>query len=799
MSRLQPPIIEGVLPAFYGTLLTVPFQMNRSVSKSQIKGFNIKIKTSSNSRLIYSSGIQTQNDGSDLVIDWDKLTLTFAIDNADLFKVGSYYKIQIAYVDHDGITGHFSPVGVAKYTTEPSVYIENMNIEKNNLHLHTYTGVYSQEGGDATEKLYSSKFNLYDKTRKLIYTTGERLHNSSVDDLPNVAIELVNIAQDLLQDEKFYLEFEVLTNNKMKYTSPSYTVVQKIPFNPEFNFTISANAPYGENGCIDIYLHEVSPTKVASGSFKLLRADSKTNFTEWNEILDFKFYNEKPDCKLFTDYTLEQGVSYKYAIVQYSKYNLLSNRIETDAIQAHFEFAYLFDGKRQLKIKYNPKMNSFKNVRLEAKVDTIGGKHPFIFRNGNVDYKEFPVSGLISWLSDEDNLFFNIQTPKKLERGGKETYTPKDNGIYSIDNVKNERDFKMEVLAWLNNGEPKLFRSPTEGNYIVRLLNSSLSPVDQLGRLLHSFSSTAYEIADCNFKTLYSYGFFGEGRKERKVLGWECIDVNKALAEGRTNLINYKAQSLKLEDFVPGELVYINNGVKRQDPLTGKVEIGQHIVIGATGNYVLDLGDQIEISEVRVEHAENRPVDSIITYSYYKNANSDFDLVKSMEIVDEPIRQIYGPVETKEDFVAMFNDVKSSNQKIYFLRAVCLPYGDDEARDPEDTKLYINEQEIDLSQTGYRYIKDPQTFDIHFGSKILVEVCSQLCFITYELEETIPNLAGLKQDYEAELKKIDEIIYSGDESGLDAAIAATETAYSNFIEALENELKERGVKIGEIV
>ena len=92
-----------------------------------------------------------------------------------------------------------------------------MNIEKNNLHLHTYTGVYSQEGGDATEKLYSSKFSLYDKTRKLIYTTGERLHNSSVDDLPNVAIELVNIAQDLPQDEKFYLEFEVLTNNKMKY------------------------------------------------------------------------------------------------------------------------------------------------------------------------------------------------------------------------------------------------------------------------------------------------------------------------------------------------------------------------------------------------------------------------------------------------------------------------------------------------------------------------------------------------------------------------------------------------------
>ena len=60
-----------------------------------------------------------------------------------------------------------------------------------------------------------------------------------------------------------------------------------------------------------------------------------------------------------------------------------------------------------------------------------------------------------------------------------------------------ERKFKMEVLNWLNNGEPKLFRSPSEGIFLVRLLNVSLSPVDSLGRMLHSFSATAYEIDEC--------------------------------------------------------------------------------------------------------------------------------------------------------------------------------------------------------------------------------------------------------------------------------------------------------------
>jgi hypothetical protein len=38
---------------------------------------------------------------------------------------------------------------------------------------------------------------------------------------------------------------------------------------------------------------------------------------------------------------------------------------------------------------------------MESKIDTIGNKYPFIYRNGKVKYKEFPISGLLSYLSDE--------------------------------------------------------------------------------------------------------------------------------------------------------------------------------------------------------------------------------------------------------------------------------------------------------------------------------------------------------------------------------------------------------------
>ena len=154
----------------------------------------------------------------------------------------------------------------------------------------------------------------------------------------------------------------------------------------------------------------------------------------------------------------------------------------------NFENSYLTDNERQLNIKYDPKITSFKSTILEQKIDTMGSKYPFFFRNGTVDYKEFPISGLLSYLTDEDEAFINS---KELNS---------DNKFYSTqltgENITIERKFKLEALNWLNNGKPKLFRSPTEGNYVVRLMNVSLSPNDTLGRMLHTFSATAYEVGE---------------------------------------------------------------------------------------------------------------------------------------------------------------------------------------------------------------------------------------------------------------------------------------------------------------
>ena len=67
MAKLYPPILEGVLPAFYSDAITdtegeviritIPFSMNRAVSSNQVGGFALKIKTVQSSSYLYTAQI----------------------------------------------------------------------------------------------------------------------------------------------------------------------------------------------------------------------------------------------------------------------------------------------------------------------------------------------------------------------------------------------------------------------------------------------------------------------------------------------------------------------------------------------------------------------------------------------------------------------------------------------------------------------------------------------------------------------------------------------------------------------
>ena len=70
-----------------------------------------------------------------------------------------------------------------------------------------------------------------------------------------------------------------------------------------------------------------------------------------------------------------------------------------------------------------------------------------------------------------------------------------------------EKDFREAVLKFLYDGQPKLFKSPTEGNIIVRLMDINCTPVQPLNRMLYSFTSNGNEIAENTVDNYRKYKF----------------------------------------------------------------------------------------------------------------------------------------------------------------------------------------------------------------------------------------------------------------------------------------------------
>jgi hypothetical protein len=133
---------------------------------------------------------------------------------------------------------------------------------------------------------------------------------------------------------------------------------------------------------------------------------------------------------------------------------LYSTRKLSNIIFSDFEDAFLYDGERQLKIRYNPKLGNIKTNLSESKVDTIGYKYPFFFRNSEINYKEFTISGLLSFLGDEKFFFISkdeLNLSNEPHRHG--TYADENINTDPVsENIARERLFKRKVLDWLNDG-----------------------------------------------------------------------------------------------------------------------------------------------------------------------------------------------------------------------------------------------------------------------------------------------------------------------------------------------------------
>lgn len=252
------------------------------------------------------------------------------------------------------------------------------------------------------------------------------------------------------------------------------------------------------------------------GNICIRRASQEDNFATWEDIailvIKEKVIN---DLDIYYDYTIQSGVWYKYAtqIIGIDGARSELNEIVTP-IQRLFNYSFLLgQNNQQLKLQFDNTISSFKDQILDSKTETIGSKYPYISRNAIVNYKTFPINALITYWMDEYNTF--------LSNGKKDIYNY-DNIVELYDNYAEEhnryqydytyeKDFRELVLKFLEDGKPKLFKSPTEGNIIVRLMNVSCSPNQSLDRMIYSVSMNADEIADNTMENYLKYGFYNPG------------------------------------------------------------------------------------------------------------------------------------------------------------------------------------------------------------------------------------------------------------------------------------------------
>ena len=351
-----------------------------------------------------------------------------------------------------------------------------------------------------TETLKSVRIKAYDNSDKLLTDSGDILLNDFTDiNHFNYAIKYYFSANNI-----YYFTVEYTTSNL-------YTELHSYPFSviqaetPDLNIQVTAYKDE-DNGRLGIRIQRARSKGRYTGQLIIRRACHKDNFTVWEDLYTTNYDHVSYIDFTWYDNTIESGVWYLYGIQ-----GVDTNGARTpmtlfkEPVMLNLEDMFLTSGDRQLKISFNPSISSFKHTLSEARVETIGSKYPFIKRNGVVNYVQFPISGLITTFMDEDNTFYSKDEAYGDYASLYSDYND-DKSVSMYSDFIWEKAFRDKVQEFLYNDDVKLFRSPTEGNYLVKIMDVQFTPNQSLGRMLWSFSGTAYEVDECTLENFDKYG-----------------------------------------------------------------------------------------------------------------------------------------------------------------------------------------------------------------------------------------------------------------------------------------------------
>ena len=390
------------------------------------------------------------------------------------------------------------------------------------------------------EDYYSCNITLYkcDNLDNIISTPIEQSEEIFNNEISNSAVRYT-YKTEFEQGIKYIVYVNYITENDYRPLLPTAFVfrfsesaegntkvklltVENLTENAEINALITNVSSLGleeDEGRIGlkIYYDTEAEGSNAFTSFLIRRSSSKDNFTTWEDIkyitVDENTSTAINQYPIVYDYTVESGIWYKYGIAGVTADGERSNLNIINPVIRLFEYSYILgENEKQLKLEFDNTINTFTPKVVDGQQEPIGSKYPFIGRNSVIDYKSFPITGLITFWLDEANTF--------LKNGKEDIFHPDVVALYENYNLNRnirqydytyEREFRKKVMEFLNDGKPKLFKSPSEGNIIVRLKDINLTPNQPTGRLIYSFNANALEIDDDNMYNYLKYGFYYPG------------------------------------------------------------------------------------------------------------------------------------------------------------------------------------------------------------------------------------------------------------------------------------------------
>ena len=417
--------------------------------------------------------------------------------------------------------------------------------------------IYKNQSTDETNLFLDTGWLQHNVTQDNVSLDKNWLQENQIKDLigktPAVlSTDKYRFKQALSENEQYTLIYSVITKNGYEGSSnPSYFEVIPSRLNQLTGMSLEVydhtNALTNEEGCMVL---AIDFKDNISGNFIIIRTDEYSNYTYWEDLCYFTVIGTK-NIVYKTDYTIESGIKYKYAIVKENSAGYRSIPLmkkDAPARWVDFQYNYILGTKGHIKLMYDNTIQSFKKNVLQNKQDTLGGKYPTITKNGYAYYSEFQVEGLISieqeitdyidadgfkfktgdYIVGADKICFSAYSKDNYfhradgsdEVG--EVFTYQVNNLENVNNLTDdyyfvERKYREIIIDFLNDGEYKLYKSPTEGNILVVLTEVSLTPKEELGRLVYSFSAIAVEVDEPSLKNLNEFNLINIGEFQEQI------------------------------------------------------------------------------------------------------------------------------------------------------------------------------------------------------------------------------------------------------------------------------------------